>query len=72
MSMGIVVRRIAPLIHDKWNDPAVVVVSPEYLPMLFRLVVIMAQMNWQKNCYFLVPTGVIPQPLKHSHGIRSN
>jgi cobalt-precorrin 5A hydrolase len=29
MSMGIVVRRIAPLIHDKWNDPAVVVVSPD-------------------------------------------
>ncbi|MCK9591536.1 MAG: cobalt-precorrin 5A hydrolase [Methanoregula sp.] len=29
MSIGIVVRRIAPLIHDKWNDPAVVVVSPD-------------------------------------------
>lgn len=29
MSMGIVVRQIAPLIHDKWNDPAVVVVSPD-------------------------------------------
>jgi cobalt-precorrin 5A hydrolase len=29
MSMGIVVRRIAPLMHDKWNDPAVVVVSPD-------------------------------------------
>jgi cobalt-precorrin 5A hydrolase len=29
MSMGIVVRRIAPLIRDKWNDPAVVVVSPD-------------------------------------------
>ena len=29
MSMGIVVRMIAPLIHDKWNDPAVVVVSPD-------------------------------------------
>ncbi len=29
MSMGIVVRKIAPLIHDKWNDPAVVVVSPD-------------------------------------------
>jgi cobalt-precorrin 5A hydrolase len=29
MSMGIVVRRIAPLIQDKWNDPAVVVVSPD-------------------------------------------
>jgi cobalt-precorrin 5A hydrolase len=30
MSMGIVVRRIAPLLRDKWNDPAVVVVSPDF------------------------------------------
>ncbi len=30
MSMGIVVRMIAPLIRDKWNDPAVVVVSPDF------------------------------------------
>ena len=29
MSMGIVVRRIAPLLTDKWNDPAIVVVSPD-------------------------------------------
>jgi cobalt-precorrin 5A hydrolase len=29
MSTGIVVRAIAPLIHDKWDDPAVVVVSPD-------------------------------------------
>ncbi|MDD1696379.1 MAG: cobalt-precorrin 5A hydrolase [Methanoregula sp.] len=29
MSMGIVVRGIAPLLTDKWNDPAVVVVSPD-------------------------------------------
>ena len=29
MSMGIVVRRIAPLMHNKWNDPAIVVVSPD-------------------------------------------
>jgi cobalt-precorrin 5A hydrolase len=29
MSMGIVVRSIAPLLHDKWNDPAVVVVSTD-------------------------------------------
>jgi len=29
MSMGIVVRGIAPLLEDKWNDPAVVVVSPD-------------------------------------------
>jgi cobalt-precorrin 5A hydrolase len=29
MSMGIVVRNIAPLLEDKWNDPAVVVVSPD-------------------------------------------
>jgi cobalt-precorrin 5A hydrolase len=29
MSMGIVMRSIAPLLHDKWTDPAVVVVSPD-------------------------------------------
>jgi cobalt-precorrin 5A hydrolase len=29
MSMGIVVRSITPLLEDKWNDPAVVVVSPD-------------------------------------------
>jgi len=29
MSMGIVVRKIAPLLEDKWTDPAVVVVSPD-------------------------------------------
>jgi cobalt-precorrin 5A hydrolase len=37
MSIGIVVRRIAPLLRDKWNDPAVVVVSPDFrfaIPLL--------------------------------------
>ena len=37
MSMGIVVRKIAPLLRDKWNDPAVVVVSPDFryaIPLL--------------------------------------
>ncbi|MHB8163840.1 MAG: cobalt-precorrin 5A hydrolase [Methanoregula sp.] len=29
MSMGIVVRKIAPLLNDKWTDPAIVVVSPD-------------------------------------------
>ncbi len=29
MSIGIVVRRIAPILNNKWNDPAVVVVSPD-------------------------------------------
>ena len=29
MSMGIVVRKIAPLLDNKWTDPAVVVVSPD-------------------------------------------
>ena len=29
MSMGIAVRKIAPLLLDKWSDPAVVVVSPD-------------------------------------------
>jgi len=29
MSMGIVVRKIAFLVNDKWTDPAVVVVSPD-------------------------------------------
>ena len=30
MSMGIVVRKITHLLEDKWKDPAVVVVSPDY------------------------------------------
>ena len=30
MSMGIVVRKIAPLLRDKWTDPAVVVISPDF------------------------------------------
>jgi len=37
MSMGIVVRGIAPLLKNKWNDPAVVVVSPDFrfaIPLL--------------------------------------
>jgi cobalt-precorrin 5A hydrolase len=29
MSAGIVVRKVAPLLVDKWTDPAVVVVSPD-------------------------------------------
>jgi cobalt-precorrin 5A hydrolase len=29
MATGIVVRQIAPLLRDKWDDPAVVVVSPD-------------------------------------------
>jgi len=37
MSMGIVVRAIAPLLLDKWTDPAVVVVTPDFsyaIPLL--------------------------------------
>lgn len=30
MSMGIVVRGVAPLLKDKWTDPAVVVVTPDF------------------------------------------
>jgi len=30
MSMGIAVRGIAPLLKDKWTDPAVVVVTPDF------------------------------------------
>ncbi|MGA2104725.1 MAG: cobalt-precorrin 5A hydrolase [Methanoregula sp.] len=31
MSMGIVVRSIAPYLKDKWVDPAVVVITPDFL-----------------------------------------
>jgi cobalt-precorrin 5A hydrolase len=37
MSVGIVVRSIAPLLSDKWTDPAVVVVTPDFayaIPLL--------------------------------------
>ena len=37
MSMGIVVRKIAPLLHDKWTDPSIVVISPDFryaIPLL--------------------------------------
>jgi cobalt-precorrin 5A hydrolase len=37
MSMGIVVRKIGPLLGDKWTDPAIVVVSPDFryaIPLL--------------------------------------
>jgi len=37
MSMGIVVRKVAPLLDDKWTDPAVVVISPDFryaIPLL--------------------------------------
>jgi cobalt-precorrin 5A hydrolase len=30
MSTGIAVRAVAPLVHDKWTDPCVVVVSPDF------------------------------------------
>ena len=30
MSMGIVVRGIAPFLRDKWTDPAIVVVTPDF------------------------------------------
>jgi cobalt-precorrin 5A hydrolase len=30
MAIGIVVRKISPLITDKWQDPAIVVVSPDF------------------------------------------
>ena len=30
MSAGIAVRSAAPFLHDKWNDPCVVVVSPDF------------------------------------------
>jgi cobalt-precorrin 5A hydrolase len=37
MSMGIVIRKVAPLLADKWTDPAVVVISPDFryaIPLL--------------------------------------
>jgi cobalt-precorrin 5A hydrolase len=31
MSLGIAVRQIGPLLRDKWTDPAVVVISPDFI-----------------------------------------
>lgn len=30
MAIGIVIRGIAPLVRDKWTDPAIVVISPDF------------------------------------------
>lgn len=49
MATGIAVRNIAPLIHDKWEDPAVVVIDCGMnLPYPY-LAGTMGEMNWQKN-----------------------
>ena len=49
MSMGIVVRSIAPYLKDKWVDPAVVVITPDFLYAIPVLGAIMGQTILQKN-----------------------
>jgi cobalt-precorrin 5A hydrolase len=57
MSMGIVVRQIAPLIRDKWNDPAVVVVSPD---LLYAIPVLGGHHGANDLAKELSPLGVLP------------
>ncbi|MGA2912159.1 MAG: cobalt-precorrin 5A hydrolase [Methanoregula sp.] len=57
MSMGIVVRQIAPLIRDKWNDPAVVVVSPD---LLYAIPVLGGHHGANELAKELSPLGVLP------------
>jgi len=54
MAAGIAVRNIAPLVSDKWKDPAVVVVDSG---LNFAIPVLGGHhggMNWQKNLPLLV------------------
>ncbi len=57
MSAGIVVRKIAPLLIDKWTDPAVVVVSPD---MSFAIPVVGGHHGANDLARELVALGIQP------------
>ncbi|MFA4876894.1 MAG: cobalt-precorrin 5A hydrolase [Methanoregula sp.] len=57
MSAGIVVRGIAPLLRDKWSDPAVVVVSPD---LRFAIPVIGGHHGANELAKELAGLGLIP------------
>jgi len=57
MSMGIAVRKIAPLLKDKWNDPAVVVVSPD---MVYAIPVVGGHHGANKLAKELSGFGLLP------------
>ena len=57
MSMGIVVRKIAGLLKDKWKDPAVVVVSPD---MRFAIPVLGGHHGANELAKELAGLGLVP------------
>jgi cobalt-precorrin 5A hydrolase len=57
MATGIVVRAIAPLLHDKWIDPAVVVVSPD---LSYAIPLIGGHHGANELARELVPLGIRP------------
>jgi cobalt-precorrin 5A hydrolase len=57
MSLGIAVRQIAPLLRDKWTDPAVVVVSPD---LSFAVPVIGGHHGANALARSLAPLGIVP------------
>jgi cobalt-precorrin 5A hydrolase len=57
MAIGIVVRNIAPLLKDKWVDPAVVVVSPD---QRYAIPVIGGHHGANELASSLGPLGILP------------
>ena len=57
MSMGIVMRKIAPLLRDKWNDPAVVVVSPD---LAYAIPLVGGHHGANALAQELAPLGIVP------------
>ena len=57
MATGIVVRSIAPLLRDKWTDPAIVVVSPD---LLYAIPLIGGHHGANELAKELAPLGIQP------------
>jgi cobalt-precorrin 5A hydrolase len=57
MAIGIVVRSLAPLLKDKWVDPAVVVVSPD---LCFAVPVLGGHHGANELARLLTPLGITP------------